>query len=160
MLTSKRQSRVDFAVERLRDMLPEAEELWRLHWQETEGYRDAQGYKPNLEQFLMLDDVGWFVVFTAREAGRLAGHLAFIVHVGRHTSKREAIEDYFYIRKEFRGGGNGRALLEFAVKELKARGCAGIGMSSKVTNDISPLLKKTGFKEVASLWMMNCEENL
>ena len=141
-------------------MLPEAEELWRLHWEETEGYRNAQGYKPNLEQFLSMDKLGWFVVFTARQDGRLVGHLAFIVHTGRHTSKLEAVEDYFYVRKEHRGTGAGRKLLEFAVATLKGRGCAGIGMSSKVTHSISPLLQKAGFKEVASLWMMNVEENL
>ena len=107
-----------------------------------------------------LDGLDWFAQFTARADGRLVGHLGFIVHKARHTGRLSAIEDYFYLRSEHRGGGNGRKLLEFAVATLKGRGCAAIGMSSKVTHDISPLLVKSGFKQVASLWMMNVEENL
>lgn len=151
---------VNFATERLSDILPEAELLWRKHWQETEGYRDAQGYHPDVAQFLNLDRLGWFLEFTARDDGRLVGHLAFIVHKGRHTSRLSAIEDYFYLLPEYRGGGNGMKLLQYAIEQLKARGCASIGMSSKLAVDISPLLKKAGFTHVANLWSMNVEENL
>lgn len=151
---------ITFAIERLSEMLPEAEELWRLHWQETEGYRDVQGYAPDIEQYRRLDSLGWFAQFTARHDSRLVGHIGFIVHKARHTGRLNAIEDYFYLRPEYRGGGNGRKLLEFSVAALRGRGCAGIGMSSKVTHDISPLLEKLGFKRVASLWCMNVEENL
>lgn len=152
---------VNFALERISDILPEAEELWRLHWEETEApYRGVQGYSPDIAQYMNLDRLGWFAEFTARDNGRLVGHLGFIVHRGRHTRRLGAIEDYFYIRQEHRGGGNGMKLLKFAIDNLKSRGCTSIGMSSKVTHDISPLLKKAGFSHVAELWTMNVEENL
>lgn len=150
-----------FALEPLSVILPEVEELWRLHWQETEGYRDVQGYAPDIAQFMQMDKLGWFAEYTARDNGRLVGHLGFIVHNSRHSRHRmSATEDFFYLRREYRRGMTAMQLLRFAVKSLKERGCSAIGMSSKLTNDISPLLKRAGFSQCASMWMMNVEENL
>lgn len=150
-----------YAVESLRDVLTEAEQLWHQHWQETEGYREQQGYNPDVEQFLRLDELGWFKEYTARDAsGRLVGHLGYIVYKSRHTQRPTAIEDYFYLVPEARRGLNAVKLIRFAVNDLKAQGVCEVGMSSKLTNDITPLLKRVGFKHVAQFWMMNIETNL
>lgn len=150
-----------FGVERLAHMYPEAEELWGLHWQETEGYRDEQGYRPDKSGFLTMEGAGNFVEFTARSSdGRLVGHLGYILHVSRHTSRLNAVEDYFYLRPEARKGLNAVRFLRFAVEVLKRAGCCQVGMSSKLTNNIGPLLKRVGFKHVADFYTMNVAENL
>lgn len=148
-----------FAIERLGQMLPEAFSLWEAHWQETEGYRAEQGFRPNLEQYLAMEARGQFVEFTARgEDGRLVGHLGFVLHQSRHTCRPNAIEDYFYLAPEARKGLNALALLRYAVHELRALGMAQIGMSSKLTNDIEPLLRRAGFQCVAKLYTMDVLE--
>lgn len=149
-----------FQKERLKDCLDEVKPLWFSHWKETEEYRDVQGYEPDESQFLYMDELGWFAEYTARNDGKMVGHVGFIVHKSRHTSKKTAIEDYFYILPEARHGMTAIKFLRFAIDDLKKTGCADIGMSSKLTNDIEPLLKRAGFKPVAKLYMMNVMENL
>lgn len=144
-----------FALERLADILAEVEELWHAHWKETEGYRDSQGYNPDHKQYLRVEAQGAFLEYTARdEEGKLAGHVGYILHVSRHTSKLNAVEDYFYMRPECRGRGAASGLLRFAIADLQRRGCKQVGMSSKLTHDIEPLLAKVGFKHVAKFFVM------
>ncbi|QGH72937.1 MAG: N-acetyltransferase [Siphoviridae sp. ctdEk19] len=148
-----------FARERLGQILPEAFALWQAHWEETEGYRAGQGFQPNLEQYVQLDETGQFVEFTARnEAGQLVGHLGFILHMSRHTCRPNAVEDYFYLAPEARKGLNAVSLLRFAVNWLQEAGMAQIGMSSKLTNDIEPLLRRVGFQYVAKFFVMDVLE--
>ena len=150
-----------FHKESLKDCLEEIKPLWFSHWKETEGYRDIQGYSPDISQFLYMEELGWFAEYTARnEDGKMVGHAGFIIHKSRHTSKKTAIEDYFYLLPEARQGMAAVKLLRFAIADLKKTGCVDIGMSSKLTNDIEPLLKRVGFTPVAKLYMMNVQENL
>jgi GNAT superfamily N-acetyltransferase len=150
-----------YALESLETILVEAMHLWKAHWDETEGYREVQGYDPDLAQFIYLDRNNMFREFTVRdEFGKLVGHLGYILHNSRHTKRKAASEDFFYLLPEHRQGMNAMKLLRFAVAQLKDDGCVEIGMSSKLTNDIAPLLKRAGFKHVAQYYMMNVEENL
>jgi len=148
-------SPLSFALERLHDIQPEVNQLWALHYAETEGYRGAPMI-PQLDQFYRMEDAGMWRQFTARDDvdGHLVGHLGYMVHVGRHTGVLTATEDFFYLRKEYRGGYNALRLLRFAIGRLKAEGCKQIGMSSKMTNDIEPLLKRVGFDLVAKFYTM------
>lgn len=150
-----------FQEEYLRYSLPEVRGLWVAHWKETEGYRDEQGYDPDDMQYLQLEAAGMFVTYTARTVDkRLMGHIGFILHKSRHTRKRNAVEDYFYLRPEARKGLNAVKFLRFAIDDLTKRGCCQIGMSSKLTNDIEPLLKRVGFQYVAKFFTMNVAANL
>ena len=149
---------VTFAVESLSAILPEAEELWRLHWQETEGYRDALGYCPNLDSFAGYDRAGMFREFTVRESGKLIGHIGFILFKSRHTQVLTAGEDFFFIRKEARRGGLGLQLLRFALAALKREGIQHVTMSSKLAVDIEPLLKRVGFQFVAKQYSLILKE--
>ena len=148
---------LNFSAESLRELFPEVAPLWRAHWDETEGYRAKdEPYAPQLDQFARLDECGMWRQFCARDEadGRLAGHLGYIVHRCRHTGVMNAIEDYFYLLPAYRRGMNALALIRFAVHELRREGVQRIYMSSKATHDIAPLLKRAGFKQVATFWQL------
>lgn len=149
-----------FARERLQDIANEVASLWRAHWQETEGYRHVQPYEPDFMQYARMEQNGMFAEYTARIDGKLVGHIGYIIHKSRHTSKLNAVEDYFYLLPEARRGFWALQLLRYAIADLKRIGCAQIGMSSKLTNDIRPLLKRVGFEHVAEFHVMNVPENL
>jgi hypothetical protein len=143
-----------FAMEKLRDIMSEVRPLWTMHYAETEGYRQ-QPMKPDEAQFLRMEESGMWRQFTARNAvGALVGHMGFIVHTNRHTSTKTAVEDYFYLLPEHRAGFNAVRFLRYVIGQLKAEQCAQIGMSSKLTNDITPLLKRVGFKHVANFFVL------
>ncbi len=144
--------------ERLADVLPEVEELWRLHFQETEGYRHSLGYDPNKEGFLAYDRSGMFRLYTAREEGRLVGHAGFIIFRSRHTQTQTAGEDFFYVRNESRGWGLATSLLRFALEDLRSEGIDQVTFSDKQPSDLEPFLKRFGFKFVSKQYSLVFKE--
>lgn len=147
-----------FGSESLAQTFPEVQELWRLHWEETEGYRDALGYNPDVLAFANLDSRGVWRHYTARENERLVGHVGFLLYKSRHTRAFTASEDYFYLRKEHRGAGLATKLLSFALERLRQEGVKHVLMASKLAVDIQPLLERVGFKWVAKQYSLIFEE--
>lgn len=142
-----------FQRESLRDTIDEVRLLWQSHYAETEQYRRLP-LCPDEAQFFRMEEMGMWRQFTARADGQLVGHLGYIVHQDRHTSVLCAIEDYFYLLPAHRAGSNAIRLLRFAIASLKEEGCQQIGMSSKMTHDIDPLLRRVGFACVAKLYLL------
>lgn len=149
---------IALALERLSDILTEVEELWRLHFQETEGYRHSLGYNPDREGFLGYDRANMFRLYTARENGRLIGHAGFIVFRSRHTKTKTAGEDFFYVRDEARGVGVARDLMRFALQELRDEGIDQVTFSDKQPSDLEPFLRKFGFKFVSKQYSLVFKE--
>lgn len=146
------------AIERLADVLDEVQELWRLHFQETEGYRASLGYNPDVQGFLGYDRAGMFRLFTARDNGRLIGQLGFIVYRSRHTQTQTASEDFFYVRDENRGAGVANDLMRYALMELRDEGIDQVTFSDKQPSDLEPFLKRFGFKFVSKQYSLIFKE--
>lgn len=148
-----------FNSERLEAVLPEVQALWALHWKETEGYRDALGYNPDLKAFVAYDRGGMFRLFTVRdEVGRLMGQIGFIVFPSHHTQQKTAGEDFWYVRKEARGRGIARKLLSFAVEALRQEEVRHITLTDKLPSDLGPLVKPLGFEFVARQYSLVLKE--
>lgn len=146
---------ITFQRELQGDVINDSRKLWKAHWEETEGYRSGVGYQPDEGQLFKLDELGQLRIYTARgENNILLGHLCYITHISRHTSKPSATEDYFYVIPEARGSGIAMRLLKFAINDLRQNGYTEIGMSEKITNPIGPLLKRVGFKHVANFYVL------
>lgn len=146
---------VTFALERLSEIVPEVEELWRLHFKETEGYRHELGYNPDVPAFLKYDRADMFRLYTVRdEQRRLVGQIGFIVFKSRHTQTQTAGEDFWYIREDYRGGGIAKRLLAFALGKLAVEGVQQVTISDKQPTDLEPLLSKFGFKFVSKQYSL------
>lgn len=147
---------MDIAIENLPDVFPEATALWGRHWVETEQPYRGVPMNPDYEQFTKLHEAGWARYFTAREDGKLVGHLFFIVYKNRHTQTKTAIEDFYFFLPEYRRGSSAIKLLKYAVDTLKAEGCVQVGMTSKLTSGrgIDPILKRVGFSHVANFYVI------
>lgn len=135
--------------ERLSDVLPEVEELWKEHWAETEGYRHMLGYNPDKAGFLSYDRAGMFRLYTVRDGDRLVGQAGFVVFKSHHTQTMTASEDFFFLRPEARGRGVATQLLRFALQDLRDEGVEQVTASDKLDEDAGALFQKVGFKLVA-----------
>lgn len=138
-----------FSLERLSDILPQVEELWREHFAETEGYRHSLGYNPNRESFLTYERQGVLRLYTARDGGRLVGQIGFLVYKSRHTQTMTAAEDFFYVRPEVRGKGVATGLLRYALQDLRDEGVPQATVTDKLDDDARRVFEKVGFKLVA-----------
>lgn len=147
------ESVLTYQCERLQDIIEEVRPLWIAHYEETEGYRE-QVLRPDEPQFFRIEDAGMWRQFTARDHGKLVGHLGYIVHQDRHNSTKCATEDFFYFLPSHRKGLNAVSFLRYVIQSLKMEGCEQIGMSSKLTHDIDVLLRRVGFQQVAKFYIL------
>ena len=101
---------------------------------------------PNWDAYSKLEEMGMFVIYTARCEGELVGYAAYAIHQNMHYSdKKHAVQDVLYIKPGRRGAMMGMKLLKFADDELIELGVNLVSHHSKVRNDIGPLLMKIGY---------------
>ena len=90
---------------------------------------------------------GMLRCITCRSDERLIGYIIFIVTPHLHyKSCMTAIEDLYFVTKEFRKGRVGIMLFKYAEKVLKERGVQRIVMHTKVHLDNSKLFEYLGYK--------------
>lgn len=146
---------VKFAIEPLAPIWAEIMVLAEMHWQETEWFREGQVFAPNKETYLAYNKVNLFLMFTAREAGRLVGYAGIYLTPSMHTNSMTASEDTWYMLPEFRVGWNTIHFLRFVLEELQKRCAAEVWFSAKLQNRAGRLLEFVGFRPIATRFVMN-----
>jgi GNAT superfamily N-acetyltransferase len=87
-----------------------------------------------------------YCFITCRIDGELVGWIGFWVHPHiRHKSYLVAIEDWYYLKPEYRRRGWGKKMFENAEGALKAGGVKRIMVSCKTYQDYTPLLEGLGY---------------
>lgn len=139
---------VEYKEERLHDCLDDIKPLLESHYDElsvTKGYP----LSPNYEVYLKMQELGSLVVVTARDKGTLVGYIIFIVSPHLHyTTCKTAMDDIYFIKKEYRTGRTGLRLFQEAEKVLKSHDVSRILLSCKVHLDHSRLFKHLGYKHI------------
>ena len=119
--------------------------LLELHRDELCLYDDFV-LNPNWKAYQMLEEMGHFVIYTAREEGKLIGYAAYAIHQNLHYNNRKhAVQDVIFISKDRRGRLAGIGLIKFADKELTEQGVHLVSHHVKLHNDFGPLLMKLGY---------------
>lgn len=150
-------------AEKIANMQPELAALHREHYAETETlYRAQYPCNPDYQRWMALEEMGQFVVFTARFPGEMVGYLQYYVFRDMHSKEVYiAKEDAFFVTKDFRGKGVAPKLLAFAEDSLRKLGCKSIGMSNKAPvggPDIGGFLERRGYRPVATFYVKHIEE--
>ena len=141
-----------FAVEMLRDCLPEMKGLLAQHWEEIGSTKDVMVLDPSYEEYLALEALGHTHVVIGRSAGRMIGyHVSFVRPHLHYRNTLSAIVDIYYVHPDFRGGA-GYRLFRFVDASLKQRGVKAIFTACKLKKDIGPLLERLGYVEHERLY--------
>lgn len=109
--------------ETLFDIVHEVDELLRLHYEEVALHRDRIKLAPMWDEYATLERMGRFVVFTARDDGRLVGYSAFFIN--SHMHYRDTVvahNDVLFLHPDHRKSTTGYRLIKFSHEQLKARG--------------------------------------
>ena len=124
----------------------EFEKLFPEHYEELCVTKDFN-YEPDYEAYKRMAEAGMLRCITCRSDERLIGYIIFIVTPHLHyKSCMTAIEDLYFVTKEFRKGRVGIMLFKYAEKVLKERGVQRIVMHTKVHLDNSKLFEYLGYK--------------
>ena len=124
----------------------EFEKLFPEHYEELCVTKDFN-YEPDYEAYKRMAEAGMLRCITCRNDEQLIGYIIFIVTPHLHyKSCMTAIEDLYFVTKEFRKGRVGIKLFQYAEQVLKDRGVKRIVMHTKVHLDNTRLFEYLGYK--------------
>jgi len=143
------------AQERLPDVYPELEHLFRAHYAEMcarleklFGTKCSQ-YNPNLDGYFRADRDGKLLTFVARCDGIPVGYATVYVVRDMHNGDIIAQEDVLYVTPNHRNG-LGRKLVKFGLEELRKRNVKKLNVVAMTDLRVVPLWKRMGFTEMAT----------
>jgi hypothetical protein len=140
---------IQFAIEPLKPIWPEIMRLASEHWCETEGYRHGQKFAPDAARYFHYDEIGFYVMFTARDEGRMVGYAGMYFTPSMHTQQMIATEDTWFLLPEYRKGRNALSFYKFVEAEAVKRGVVELGMTAKLTNGAGKIMEYLGYKPVS-----------
>jgi GNAT superfamily N-acetyltransferase len=141
---------VTYQREYLFDIIGEVEPLLREHYEELTLNKERIVLDPVWPEYALLEKMGRFVVFTAREDGKLVGYNAFftVKHI-HYGALNMAINDVLYLHKAHRRGLTGIRLLKFAEAQLRdlIGGPLKVTYHIKFSLDWSAILHRMGYAD-------------
>ena len=149
-----------YREEKFKDVLPEFDKLLTAHMAEM-NYFGLNGAKfdPDYDKYVRGQELGYFVLITARDNGVLVGYTVFGVqtHI-RYKSTVYAQEDLYYVCPEYRRQGIAKQLFVEVEKVLKTRKVEFIFATTKTYHNRSGLLEQSGYKQFELKFAKKIEE--
>lgn len=137
---------IAFRRELLCEMVAEVDDLLQLHYEELCLNRDRIKLNPMWVEYAALEQMGRFVVYTARDDGKLVGYSAFFVQKHLHYADlTTAINDVLFVHPDARGT-TGIRLIKFCESELKALGVHKLIWHAKMETALIPILHRLNYK--------------
>lgn len=147
-----------FAVEKLSATFPEIKSIYAAHHKEMNERLERDGFLTapfnlNERMFFGYNDAGSLLHCTARHKGKAVGYANFYIVKTIHEQELISKDDAIYVVPAHRNGV-GKKLVEFAVRELKARGAKKIFISSTTDKRASKLWERMGFRELNTIMVL------
>jgi L-amino acid N-acyltransferase YncA len=127
----------------------ELEPLARAHWNGTKSYRRHEPFNPDKARYLQFNEMGYFHLITARDAGNLVGYFGLYITTSMHSQLRMATEDTFFVHPDYRQGRLALRILKYVESYCQLLGVHELLFSCELENQtgITGLLDRIGFKE-------------
>lgn len=87
---------ITYQIETFPEVIDEAQEMFRAHWDEIASHKGDRKLKPDLALRTALEKHGHLVIATAREAGRLIGYIDWMVYNDVNSSDTKTCETDVY----------------------------------------------------------------
>lgn len=139
---------ITYARETLFDVVDEVDGLLRQHYDELTLHKDKIKLDPMWGEYRALESAGKFVLFTARDDGKLVGYSAFFVVPHMHYADTVmALNDVLYLHADYRKGRTGIKLIQYAESVLREFGVQKLTYHIKHSLDWSPILHHMGYSD-------------
>ena len=137
---------ISYQQEVLYDLIDEVEPLLELHYQELCLNKEFVKLDPRWDKYAALEIAGSFVIYTAREDGKLVGYSAFFISPHPHyAGLTVAVNDVLFVHPDQRGSV-GIRLIKFSEQELTLRlGHFKLTWRAKYTNNLAAILERLGY---------------
>jgi GNAT superfamily N-acetyltransferase len=139
---------VTFAHELLCEVVQEVQPLLQMHYQELTLHKDVVKLDPQWKEYALLEQLGRFLVFTAREDGDLCGYNAFFLTRHLHyAGLTVAQNDVFFLAPDHRRGTTALRFLRYCEEQLRALGADKLVYHAKLSNNFAPILHRLGYAD-------------
>jgi hypothetical protein len=139
---------MDFASELLCEVVQEVQPLLQMHWEELTRNKEIAKLAPMWEEYAALEQMGRFVVFTARDDGKLVGYNAFFINKHIHYAGMTlAQNDVFFLVPDHRRGTAALRFLRYCEDQLRELGAMKLTYHCKTVNNFAPILHRLGFAD-------------
>lgn len=128
------------------DNLSSLEPIFVEHYAEVEAPRDSTPFRPNYEDWIRRQKAGNLIVLMLFHQDFPVGYVMYAVGPSKLHGKLVANEDIMFISKPHRRGMLGLRFLKHSYEVLKALNVHQVNVGSKMTHDISSLLRRLGFE--------------
>ena len=139
---------IEFKEETFDQVIDEIKPLLENHYEEIALDRDVIKLNPDYDTYKKCCDSGLMKIITARDDGKLVGYLIAIIKYHLHyKDSLTAIDDIFYISKEYRKGLTGVKLFIKTEEILKKYGVQRVILNTKLHHDVGAIFDRLGYKE-------------
>lgn len=139
---------ITFQRELLCEVVQEVQPLLDLHYEELTLNKDRVRLAPQWPMYAALERADAFVVFTARDDGRLVGYNAFFLNRHMHyEGLMVAQNDVLFLHPDYRKGLTGVRILKFAEQCLRLAGAMKVCYHVKFSLDFRPILHRLNYAD-------------
>lgn len=136
-----------FGRENAHQFIPEAMDLFSLHWGEVGHYKDIP-LEIDIDTYNKLEDAGSLRIYSARDdVNHVIGYsFYFIKHNVHYKSSLQASQDIIFIHPEKRGFG--KEFIKWCDDELRKEGVQVVYHHVKTKKELNfgPLLEKLNYE--------------
>ncbi|NIT58374.1 MAG: GNAT family N-acetyltransferase [Aliifodinibius sp.] len=136
-----------FSIEKVENVWNDLLPNLYIYFLETEMHRQGK-FKPSLERYKQYQDIGAFVLFTARANHKLVGHCGMYITPSMYTDELIAVEDGFFVLKGYRQENTPLQAYRYIERELRKKGVRQISITTHL--NIERLMAKLGYKKFGS----------
>lgn len=136
---------IEFAREKLSDILDDIAPMLIQHWREVAPYKDIP-VAPRLDHYVAADENDLLRCYTLRENEEMIGYaIFFVVESLQSKGVILAKHELLYISPTKREGLRGFDFIAACDKRLKAEGVDIVSHLVRPDHDYSPILKRLGY---------------
>ena len=108
----------------------------------------------NWDFYMQMEKFGNAMLVTAIDGQALVGFALYVIYVHpHHPDSKVGVASFLIVAPQYRGHGLGKTIVEFAMPELKKRGCTHIMHNRRMVYDVAPLFPKLGFEKIEETYV-------
>jgi GNAT superfamily N-acetyltransferase len=139
---------IAYKEESFDDVIGEIKPLLELHYEEIANNKEVIKLNPDYDMYKKLCDAGLMRIITARDDNKLIGYCICVIKYHLHyKDSLTALNDIFYISKDYRKGLIGVKLFIKTEEILKKYGVQRVIMNTKMHHDVGAIFDRLGYKE-------------
>ena len=144
---------IEYKEESYSQVVDEIKPLLEDHWDEIALHKDTIKLNPDYGRYEAMCNSGSMKIVTARDNEKLVGYcIMLLYHHIHYKDQFMAMDDIFFIAKDYRKGLTGVKLFIKTEEIMKQYGVTKLSMNVKIHQDVGAIFERLGYKETERMF--------